>query len=82
MATNEFREKYHEVIAMIGKHKKVDMDVATAMFVSTLRGHFGETFTAAGEEKVWASYIPEDFPSDFDWDQAYEDWKSSVTPKA
>lgn len=82
MATKEFKEKYHDVIAMIAKHKDVDLDVATAMFVSTLRGHFGETFTAAGEEKVWASYLPKDFPADFDWDQAYADWKVDTNPNA
>lgn len=78
MKRAEFKEKYNEVIMSIkgASPTPCDRDEATDKLISSVRGHFGETYTDGSGTHVFDVYPG--IPEDFDWDQAYADYKELI----
>lgn len=79
MTKQKFKEKYYYVIAkMYAAGGKTDMDdgITCDKLISSVRGHFGETYkNATGVHKF---DIYPGIPEDFDWEGAYEDYKKLI----
>ena len=73
-----FIKKHNDAIIGIfeASGKVDDTSVCRDKLISSVRGHFGETYTDGTGEHVFEEYpgIPEDFA----WDGAYSDYKELV----
>ncbi|MDD4564758.1 MAG: hypothetical protein PHE79_04705 [Eubacteriales bacterium] len=78
MSRNEFKDKYYNVILGIyaANGKQDDTSVCTDKLISSIRGHFGESYKDGAGEHVFEEYPG--IPKDFDWDAAYKDYKELI----
>jgi len=75
MNREKFAEKYDNVIMGIYHEggKVDDTSVCVDKLVSSVKGHFGETYTDGAGTHVFETYPG--IPTNFDWDGCYEDYK-------
>lgn len=78
MKRNEFIKKHNAaIIGIFEAGGKVDDEsVCCDKLISSVRGHFGETYTDGTGEHVFEEYPG--IPEGFDWDTAYSDYKELV----
>lgn len=78
MNRKEFIEKHNDAIIGIFEAggKQDDESVCCDKLISSIRGHFGETFTDGTGEHTFETYPG--IPENFDWDQAYADYKELI----
>lgn len=72
----DFKTKYKDVILSISKANNVDVDVAFAMLVSSVKGHFHICYNAAGIFSEYEKYPG--IPEKFDYNEAINDYMGSV----
>ena len=74
---NKHREKfikdYDEVIRKVATTNNVDLGVGADMFICTLKGKFGETFTDGAGTHPFEAYGG--IPEGFDYDKAYKEYQ-------
>ena len=75
MTRTEFIKKHNKAIVGIFEAggKEDDTSVCADKLISSIRGHFDETFTDGTGEHTFEEYPG--IPDDFDWDAAYADYK-------
>lgn len=75
MKRNEFIEKHNDAIVgiYVAGDKKDDEGVCCDKLISSIRGHFGETYRDGTGEHVFDIYPG--IPEGFDWDQARADYQ-------
>ena len=78
MKRNEFIEKHNNAIIGIfeASGRVDDTSVCCDKLISSVRGHFDETYTDGAGEHVFEEYPG--IPKDFDWDAAYADYKEMI----
>lgn len=77
MTKKEFEKKYADVIGMISAANNVDMSVALAQLISSIKGHFGMCYTAAGIKEVFEQYPG--VPVNFDYDECFNDYIAMIS---
>lgn len=77
---NDFEVKYEKEIAAISAANKVDLSVATDMFISTIKGHFGLKYRIGTGENVkylvWDKY--DGVSENLNYDEAMYDYLELV----
>jgi hypothetical protein len=78
MKRNLFIEKHLDAINGIYEAggKQDDTSVCCDKLISSIRGHFGETYKDGTGEHVFEEYPG--IPEDFNWGQAYADYKELI----
>lgn len=78
MNRGKFETKYIDaVVGIYNAGGKVDdTSVCVDKLISSVKGHFGETFKDGTGEHVFDVY--EGIPEDFDWDGAYADYQEMI----
>lgn len=78
MTRKEMKEKYAAALASIqaATPEVEDTDEALDKLISSIKGHFGETYTDSTGTHVYDIYPG--IPDGFNWNQAYADYKELI----
>jgi hypothetical protein len=78
MTRKTFEEKYYGVLTsmFVAGGRVDDTGVCADKLICSIRGHFGETYTDGAGTHVFEQYPG--IPEDFNWEEAYEDYKTFV----